>query len=271
LQDADLSNTHLPNGKTRRQDPHISISDAGLNCVQPTASALASGEIHVWQFPLTSSEPAFAGFTELLSSDERIRASRFHFQRDARRFTVARASMRMILSAYSAAPTRDLRFVDSKNGKPALASAAVDIHFNLSHSGEMGLLGIALGGEVGVDIEVIRSDIEIDQLASRFFSAHEQESLHALPEQERIAAFFRCWTCKEAFLKAQGVGLSRSLASFDVEVNPGRPACLLATRPDAEEAVRWSLYSVENIDGHAAAVAVEGSVAALKIMRCRQL
>jgi 4'-phosphopantetheinyl transferase len=271
LQDADLRNTNLADDKTRRNDPQVSICDASVNCVQSPAAALAPGEIHVWQFPLTASESAFEDFTELLSSDERMRASRFHFEKDARRFTIARASMRIILAAYSAMPARDLRFVDSKNGKPALASAAVDIHFNLSHSGNLGLLGVALGREVGVDIEVIRSNIEIDQLAERFFSAHECESLRGLLEQERIAAFFRCWTCKEAFLKAQGVGLSRSLASFDVEVNPAQPACLLATRPDEEEAARWSLYNIGNIEAYAAAVAVAGSVAAVKIMRCQQL
>jgi 4'-phosphopantetheinyl transferase len=230
---------------------------------------LAKTEIHVWEFPTIVSESTLASYTELLSSDERDRASRFHFERDTRRFTVARAGLRTILSAYTKTPAAELRFHLSAHDKPELEPAS-DIRFNISHSGEMALLGIALSREVGVDIEAVRQNVEIESLAERFFSPHERETIRALPEQDKIAAFFRCWSCKEAFLKAQGVGLSRSLNSFDVEANPALPARLAGTRPDARETERWSLHTIETADGYAAAVSAEGSITEIKRMLCQQ-
>jgi len=237
--------------------------------LQPSAPRLDSGEIHLWEFPLSASESRFADYAELLSTEERTRASRFHFERDARRFTIARGIVRAILGAYALSPASELTFACAKHGKPALANSASNLGFNVSHSSEMGLLGIALGREIGVDIEAIRPDVETDKLAERFFSARERESIRSLPEEQRVSAFFRCWSCKEAFLKAQGVGLSRSLGSFDVEVNPKRPASLLATRPEASEAKEWALHEVETMPGYAAAVSAQGSVTAIRILRCR--
>jgi 4'-phosphopantetheinyl transferase len=251
------------------RDLDISIVElSNAEVLQPTAPQLASAEVHVWEFPLTVAESALADCARLLSSDEHERAARFHFEKDRRKFTIARASMRTILAAYNACSGQDLCFVYSENGKPALAEDTSAIRFNLSHSGEMGLLGVTLGRDVGVDIELIRHDVETDNLARRFFSPHERESICRLPEEERIPAFFRCWTCKEAFLKAQGVGLSRSLDSFDVEVNPKSPARLLGTRPDSTEAARWSLYDVEVSSNYAAALAIEGSIRAMRVLRC---
>jgi len=233
----------------------------------PTPELLGPA-LHVWQFPTTISESAYAGFAELLSPDERTRAARFHFEKDARRFVVARASLRSILTGYTLSPAAGLRFADARHGKPGLIDAARDIRFNLSHSGDQALLAVALGREVGADVEAIRTDVETDKLAERFFSAAERQALRALPPERRVAAFFRCWTCKEAFLKAQGIGLSRSLGSFDVDVNPGHPARLVATRPDPSEAGRWSLHELEAPPGYAAALAVEGAITALSIVRC---
>jgi 4'-phosphopantetheinyl transferase len=159
--------------------------------------------------------------------------------------------------------------VHSEHGKPSLANAAADIRFSVSHSGGLALLAVARGREVGVDLEAIREDVETDKLAERFFSEQEWQSLRLLPPEQRVPAFFRCWTCKEAFVKAQGVGLSRSLGSFDVDVNPEGGGRLVATRPDPGEAGRWSLHEIEAEPGYVAAVAVEGSIAALSIFRCK--
>jgi len=255
------------------QNPSVEISIAAIqpgSIGEPRAPSLASAEIHVWEIPLLVSELAFAHCANLLSSEEHTRASRFHFEKDARRFTVARGCVRSILAGYALLPASDLRFIYAQHGKPSLAQAAIDIRFSVSHSGDMALLGVALEREVGVDIEAVREDIETDKLAERFFSVHERESLRLLPLEQRVPSFFRCWSCKEAFLKAQGVGLSRPLGSFDVDTNPGQAARLLSTRPDPSEAARWSLYKVETAPGYAAAAAVEGSITAMTILRSRQ-
>jgi len=255
------------------QDQHLQIvvADLSQNAVlDPPALALSSAAIHIWEFPLSISQSAFTSLARLLSPDEQTTASRFRFERDARRFTVARASLRAVLTGYTRSPARDLQFVYSQHGKPALAHSPQDIRFSVSHSGDLALLAVARSREVGVDLEVIREDVETDKLAQRFFSVRERESLHLLPSQHRVPAFFRCWTCKEAFLKAQGVGLSRSLESFDVEVDPARSARLISTRPNPGESESWSLHDVEMPPAYAAAVAVEAVIAEMKILRCRQ-
>ena len=251
-----------------RHSPPV-IAELSRFCVlQPPVPELPPTEVHVWEFPVTASDSELETYAILLSEDERTRASRFRFERDARRFTVARASVRSILGGYTGSAGRDLRFNYSQYGKPSLAGITTDVCFNVSHSADLAMLAVVRGREVGVDLEMIRGEVEIDKLAQRFFSLQERESLRAIPRQDRTSAFFRCWTCKEAFLKAQGLGLSRSLESFDVEVNPERPSRILATRPDPREAARWSLIDVPAVPAYAAAVAAEGPVPSVRVFRC---
>lgn len=254
------------------QYPHSQtvVSELSRDCLlQPPVPEFTSAEIHIWEFPLTTSGPELDAYATLLSEDERMRASRFRIERDARCFTVARASVRSILGGYTGVAPRDLRFDYSHYGKPSLAGVTADIRFNVSHSADLAMLAVARGREVGIDIETIRVEVETDKLAERYFSLHERESLRAIPNHDRVPAFFRCWTCKEAFLKAQGLGLSRSLESFDVEVNPERPARLLSTRPNPEEVAHWSLRDVQTVKAYAAAVAVNGPATAVMVFRCR--
>ena len=233
---------------------------------RPTIPSLLTSHVHVWQFPLTVSDSEFPACAEGLSEDERARAGKFRIEKDARRFVVARASMRFILAEYVHSAARDLRFVYSKYGKPSLADPVTEIRFNLSHAGESAILGITRSRNIGVDIEAVNRNVECDKLAKRFFSTHERAWLRHLPEEERSRCFFRIWTCKEAFLKAQGFGLTRSLDSFDIDLSSGT-ARLLATRPDAREAQLWSLIEIETSPQHAAAVAVEGGAGALSLIR----
>jgi len=250
--------------------PQIVAAELSRHCLlEPPVPELPPSSLHIWQFPVTPSPLTPDRHTSLLSSDERVRASRFHFEKDARRFTITRAALRSILGGYTRTAASDLRFDYAHHGKPSLAENPANIRFSVSHSGGLAMIAITLAREVGVDIEAFRNNIETDKLAERFFSAPERESLRLLSAPNRVAAFFRCWTCKEAFLKAQGLGLSRSLDSFDVEVNPERPAQLLATRPHAEEAGQWSLHGVETDCGYAAAAAVEGSIETIRVLRCR--
>jgi 4'-phosphopantetheinyl transferase len=231
---------------------------------------LPASAIHIWTIPLCITEDAFSALRNVLTSDEQERASRFHFDKDSSRFTVARGSVRAILGAYIQTKAGDIRFSYSAQGKPNLSRPASDIRFNVSHSRDLALLAITRSRDVGVDIEWKKDDLEIEKLAERFFSLQECQSLRGLAPETRIDAFFRAWTCKEAFLKAGGTGLSRSLDSFDVDMNVGQPARLLATRPDPTEADRWFLRELEVADRYAAAVAVEGSVGELSALRYGQ-
>jgi 4'-phosphopantetheinyl transferase len=120
------------------------------------------------------------------------------------------------------------------------------------------LIGVVLSRQLGIDVEKIRADFATEKIAARFFSANEVRNLVSLSPEKRGAAFFSCWTRKEAYIKGRGEGLSYPLNGFDVSLLPGEPAALLASRTDPAEVSRWSLISLEPAPGYAAAVAVEG-------------
>src|SRR5205807_4072981 len=110
---------------------------------------------------------------------------------------------------------------------PATGQGA-DLRFSVSHSEDVALLAFARGREIGVDIEAIRADADYCGVAQSFFSRQEQETLRALPAGRQCEAFFACWSRKEAYIKARGMGLSLPLDQFDVSLTPGEPAQLLA-------------------------------------------
>ena len=219
---------------------------------------LSVHEVHVWRVDVPSwSGAALATLAELISADEKERAARFVFSRDRDRFVLARGTLRMLLGHYLTIDPAVLCFVYNDYGKPMLADDST-LHFNLSHSGGLILYAFARNRRVGIDVEMIRAGVEIHQLARHVFSQNEQAVLAALPPDQQTEAFFNGWTCKEAYVKARGLGFSQSLRSFDVSLRPEEPAALLATRDDPEEAARWSLQALAVDAGYKAALAVEG-------------
>ena len=226
----------------------------------PERLILGSNAVHVWRVSLDQSPSQIELFQNNLDDDERSRADRFYFSRDRERFIVARGILRAILGRYSNRAPNSLSFSYSAHGKPALVSEsdADGIRFNLSHSNGKALYAVSRGREIGVDIEFIRGDLEAEQIAERYFSHSEIETLRALPPSLRKHAFFLCWTRKEAYIKARGEGLSLALDQFDVSLTPGEPAALLSTRSDSDEALLWSLRNLNPAPGYAAALATEG-------------
>jgi len=187
---------------------------------------------------------------------------RFRFLSDQSAFAFARAMLRTLLGGYLDVPPDRLSFHNSELGKPALRSpwSESHVHFNLSHTQGAVLVGVCLGRQIGADIELIREDFEVEDIATRFFSAQEQNALSEFaPGRARRQAFFRCWTRKEAWLKARGSGLSFPLRDFDVSIAAAESEVLLVTRPDAEEARRWLILDGRAPVGYAAAVAISQS------------
>jgi 4'-phosphopantetheinyl transferase len=217
-------------------------------------------EVHVWRSTLDWSAEATAALEPVLSPDERERVRRFHFERDRRCHLIARGLLRTLLGRYVGMAPDALRFDYSPFGKPSLAASLMTraLQFNVSHAGELLLIAVAAGRTLGIDVEHIRTDIAVGEIAARFFSAHERDALATLPGDLQQQAFYDCWTRKEAYIKAVGDGLSLPLDQFDVAFLPGEPARLLATRPDPAEARRWSLRELQVADGYKAALAVEG-------------
>ncbi len=154
----------------------------------------------------------------------------------------------------------DISFSYGNYGKPALVSesGADAVRFNISHSRGTALYVVTRGREIGVDLELIRDDVEVEQIAERFFSPREIAALHALPVYLRRRAFFLCWTRKEAYIKAIGEGLSLPLDQFEVSLVPGEPAALVSVEHCASEVLRWSLQELFPAADYAAALAMEG-------------
>lgn len=222
---------------------------------------LTRDDVHLWRIALDIGTPLLMRLREILADDERQRADRFHFEKDRRHFTAARGVMRILLADYLAQRPEKVRFAYNNYGKPRLTDKnnETDLRFNLTHSHGLALLAVTHGREIGVDVERLRAmEGDGEPLAERFFSPREVSVLRPLPPQLRREAFFHCWTRKEAYIKAQGKGLSLPLDQFDVTLNPDEPAALLATRHDPPEAQRWSLRSLIPGEGYVGALAVEG-------------
>ena len=215
----------------------------------------ARDEVHLWLLALDGVTP---GVEALLAPDEQQRAARFVFEADARRYRAAHGLLRRVVGHYIDAPAASLRFEQGPAGKPHLAGthAHSGLHFNLSHSGSFGLLGVARHA-LGVDVEQRRPRPDLHALAQANFAPSEVRALLALPAHLQLDGFFACWTRKEAIVKALGGGLSIPLADFDVSVDPRDPASLHAL-PGHAPTSAWTLWGdrVQHDVWAAAAVAV---------------
>lgn len=216
------------------------------------AVSLGEEEVHLWRLWLDA--PA-DGLRHLLSVDERQRADRFAFERDRERWTAARAGLRRILAAYLGVEPRLLQFEAGPFGKPHLVPDC-GLRFNLSHSGNVALVAVARGRDLGVDVERIGPEAELEQIAPMVLSAGELAEWTGLPREDRVQGFFNAWSRKEAFIKAVGEGVSFGLQRFDVTLAPGAPARLL--RVEGGSAADWTLHAVEAAPGYAASVCVKG-------------
>jgi 4'-phosphopantetheinyl transferase len=222
----------------------------------PASLSLQTGEVHVWRLEL---ERPLETFVELLDPDELSRANRFHFEKDRKHFVVARGFLRVLLGRYLDSDPKQLKFTYGAYGKPALPGEDL-LRFNMSHSHGIALYALTEGRDVGVDVEYVRADFTSDDIARRFFSPFEVKSLCGLPTEERVASFFRCWTRKEAYIKALGSGLSHPLDQFDVTLAPSEPAALLRDHREPEASTRWTLRNLEIGEGYVGALAVGGQV-----------
>jgi 4'-phosphopantetheinyl transferase len=228
----------------------------------PSLLSLPSNEAHVWRIALEQPADVQDNFLRTLDQDERTRANRFHFEKHQRRFVVARGFLRSLLARYLDITPEEVRFSYGPYGKPALSGEHRNsgLRFNASHSHELAIYAFVQDYEVGVDVEHINESFASEDIARHFFSSYEVQTLLALPEAERAAAFFRCWTRKEAYIKAIGSGLSHPLDEFDVTLAPNEPAALLRVQREPDSVARWSLFNLDVGDGYAGALAVEGAI-----------
>ena len=213
----------------------------------------------MWRVSLDPPSSLLSDLSALLSVDEQERAARFRFDVHRTRFTAGRAALRHLLARYLEIGPEEVVFGYSAHGKPSLGGSVAEsgVRFNFSNAGGMGLAAFVLDREVGVDLEELKPVTDFAGIAERFFSPAENRALLALPAEARDAAFFTCWTRKEAYIKAVGEGLSIPLDSFDVTLAPGDSPRLLATRGEPGCELRWSLHELHPGPGFVGALAVE--------------
>jgi 4'-phosphopantetheinyl transferase len=175
------------------------------------------------------------------------------------RHVVSYGYLRLVLADYLGVSPDSIKFVVSANGKPRLSSAfGSRLAFNLSHSEGVAIIGITSGAEIGVDIERLRPLPGRLSIARNSFTSSESSQLAAMTDADSTPAFLRCWTLKEAFVKATGDGLSIPLNSFEMSMDPDSPPRLLHL-PRGSPA-DWSFHSFEPRTGYLAAAAVLGPV-----------
>ena len=221
----------------------------------PDSLSLDRGQVHVWRICLEQEDGLLDRFRGTLAPEELDRAARFRFERLQRHFVASRGFLRYVLARYLENRPEKLRFSYNYYGKPSLAGER-SLQFNMSHSHEVALVAVTRDAAVGVDVEHIRADFASEEIATRFFSRLEVETFSSLTQEERVAAFFRCWARKEAYIKAMGKGLSQPLDGFDVTLAPDEPAALL--RRGDEDEMTWSMSDIEVGADYASALAVEG-------------
>jgi 4'-phosphopantetheinyl transferase len=217
------------------------------------------GAIDVYTFRMDEHTRELDRFAETMSSDERDRAERFRTDRDRRRYIVRRGILRELLAHYLDCPPARVRFSCNEHGKPSVVDG--NLRFNLAHSHGLVLFAIGRGREIGCDIEWRDCRFVAGLVPERFFSPLEVRTLRALAPARQTEGFFNCWTRKEAYVKALGVGLSCQLRGFDVSLAPDEPATLL------NGCDGWSVQSFEPAPRYQAAIVAQGAGWRLNLRR----
>ncbi|HEY0069552.1 MAG TPA: 4'-phosphopantetheinyl transferase superfamily protein [Chloroflexia bacterium] len=221
----------------------------------PAAPTLSGNAIHVWRASLNPPEDYLQRLARTLSEDERDRSGRFYFEEDRRRFIVGRGVLREMLGRYLAVGPHELQFRYGPYGKPELAGDEA-LSFSVSHARHFALYAFTWGCKVGIDIEYIRPTDHMELIIERHFTAREKAVLQSLSGSRKLEAFFVCWTSKEAYLKANGRGLTQALESIDVALHPTEDTRMFSVNEASFDAASWSLQTIRPAVDYIGALAV---------------
>lgn len=222
--------------------------------------ALKDRAIHIWDFSLDGSPSLIEHCRSWLSEDECGRAARFVHRRDHDRFVLAHGGLRAVLSRYLRIGPEGVELSRRQAGKPFVARdfrGQPAITFNMSHAHGRALIAVSQGQEVGVDLERIRLDVEVEQLSKRFFSPSEHVTIMQLTQEQRATRFFRYWVAKEAVLKAQGIGL-RALSQCEIHMGADGAGAEVLVPAGSPLEHNWAVRILSCDEGWEAAVAARG-------------
>jgi len=225
-------------------------------------SPMKAEQVDLWIWGLDNPVPP--QLAAALSNEERTRVLCFAAPLHASRSLSARAILRGILARYVGLPPGALQFSYGPHGKPALCGIQQPVpYFNLSHSGHIVALALCWDAELGIDIELMRP---IKEDVAAFFSVRERQALAELSEADALRRFYHLWTCKEALLKALGLGLAVALDRLEIAIVPDHPPQILDLNGDLEAARQWQLRQFEPATGFAGAYAVRSAQCSLRLM-----
>ena len=226
----------------------------------PGEIMLLPDHVDIWRIRLDPATLETARLYGLLSVQERGRAARFTSKLRRNQFIAGRGMLRLLMGRYLDSDPAGFEFACSEHQKPYLprSAAGAPVTFNITHSHEQLLIALALERDIGIDIELIRHDVEFIKLARRFFSRRECALLESCDDSGLAAAFFSCWTRKEAFVKALGEGISFGLADFSVSVGAQDRRVALQIERDVPGSDTWSIINLDAGGHYAAAVAANG-------------
>lgn len=245
----------------------LKLSTHWNNC--PNNIELSHKTIHVWMINLQEHLKKNDIYYRLLSEYEYNRAHQYRFEKDKQRFIIARGILRELIGRYLLISPKEMVFSYNLNGKPYLniEDTTRTLWFNLSHSENIALYIFSKWGEVGIDVEKIKPMADMEEIAKRFFSQNESRILQLIPVSERLEAFYRCWTRKEAFIKMIGNGLSYPLEDFEVTLEPEKPAKLLKVREQPKMVENLALVDVHPCNGYVGALVAEKPLKTLEFWK----
>lgn len=248
----------------------IGQADAQTWELAPQSLELRPGEVHIWRGSLIQHRSEVKELWSLLSTEEQMCASRFHFPEDSDRYILTHGMLRQILLRYQTLVPAPHCISRGPKGQPYLhqRSEGPGLRFSLSHSKLLGLFAITLGRRVGIDLEPKSNAADWQAMANRFFPALESQYLFALPQAQRGHAFLSRWTQKEAYVKARGEGLSIPLDSFRILASRGGTVRVEDSH-DSTAGMTWSLLEITPDEHHFGALAMEGDPAQVLFWDCK--
>jgi len=222
------------------------------------AVELSASDLHIWHISLDRNALLNKSFPALPSASEAQRTANMNHPELRQCYLKTRWAMRHILGCYLKTPAEKVQLHYAEQGKPALVSGkyALDLHFNLTHSGEWALLAVTLGAQVGIDMEKVTQKLHPIRLAKRYFTQAVVAQLEELAEAEQQAALLKLWTQYEAYKKAQGVGLRGGDGLLPLSIDIGRHQ-FHAFPTDTGAASEWLVAQLHPADQHIGAVVIE--------------
>ncbi|GAB1858452.1 4'-phosphopantetheinyl transferase superfamily protein [Flavobacteriaceae bacterium MHTCC 0001] len=223
------------------------------------------GVADIWVINSAPLSNKVAHFYNLLSEEERHKANKFKFEKDRSMSIIARGALRYLIGNYLTTNPKRIAFTYGDYGKPEI-DARSNLNFNVSHSGELIVIGFVNHIDIGVDVEFIKTDFDVLDIVDHYFSKAEIDALYQLPKLEQTEAFYRGWTRKEAFIKAKGKGLSLDLHSFSITMDSDNTAELYETQWDTNEKLQWQITPFKTLRNYKAAIALKGNATSIRIL-----